>query len=90
LFLGAVGTKKSATAWSIAYKFAASWSETNIHIGNITVTGKSGWSYLDVRSRPYVSNPGTAKATLVMSPHFAYVHRVYDEADFAGIGIGSP
>ncbi len=69
---------------------AASASErspnrTGISVGPITGIAKKGWEYLWVR---YADVEDTASNTLVKQPVAAYVEKVYEEASFAGLGIG--
>ena len=58
---------------------------TGISVGSITGIAKKGWEYLWVR---YADVEDTASNTLVKQPVAAYVEKVYEEASFAGLGIG--
>lgn len=95
LFLGATGshewdTDKGDGPWSLAFKFQASpnagANETleAITIGDITNIQKKGHEYLWVRYEDAV-----ASDTLIKRPKYVYVNKVYREADFNGLGIGS-
>jgi|WetSurMetagenome_2_1015567.scaffolds.fasta_scaffold02057_6 hypothetical protein len=90
LFLGATGSRRGANPfWEITYKFAASPNVTSITIGDITVPAKKGWEYLWTRSRPEVVDSGGLGKSLWMRPWYAYTERVYEEADFADLQIGT-
>ncbi len=91
LFLGASGSLRvpesdpSGGDWEITFKFAGSPNRTGITIGTIAGVSKKGWEYLWVR---YADVEDGASNTLVKQPIAAYVEKVYDEASFAGLGIG--
>jgi hypothetical protein len=90
LFLGATGSRRGANPfWEISYKFAASPNVESITIGDITVPAKKGWEYLWTRSRPEVVDSGGMGKSLWMRPWYAYTERVYEEADFADLSIGT-
>jgi len=84
LFLGASGSQRGSGDWEITFKFAASPNRTDIPVGDITVPSKLGWDYLWVR---YKDDVDTTANTVVQVPAAAYVERVYDFGDFAGLGI---
>jgi hypothetical protein len=85
LFLGASGGKRrSENDWEIGFRFAASPNATNLTIGSITVPSKKGWEYLWVRYED--AEDETAQA-IVKRPVAAYVEKVYDEGNFALLGI---
>ncbi len=85
LFLGASGAKRGLGPWEITYRFAAGPNESDLTVGAITGIAKKGWEYLWVR---YADTEDTAAKALVKQPLAAYVERVYEEGDFAGLGIG--
>lgn len=85
LFLGASGAKRGVGDWELTYRFAASPNATNLQIGDITVASKKGWEYLWVL---YEDTEDSTAKMLVKQPLAAYVERVYDEANFAALGIG--
>jgi hypothetical protein len=88
LFLGAGGSRRGANPfWEINFKFAASPNKENIKIGDITVPKKKGWEYLWVRTRPFINQEGTSRASIWHQPWFAYVEKVYDEGEWSGMGI---
>ena len=82
LFLGAAGSRRGVEMWEVTYKFACSPNKNNITIDTVMVD-KKGWEYLWVR---YVDSE--ANGTLVKQPAAVYVEKVYEEADFALLGIG--
>jgi len=86
LFLGASGSKRGEDDWEITYRFAASPNRTGISVGPITVASKKGWEYLWVR---YADEEDSGSNTLVKKPIAAYVERVYEEGNFAALGIGT-
>ena len=85
LFLGASGSKRGADDWEITFRFAASPNRTNIVVGDITVPGKKGWEYMWVR---YADAEDAAAKAIVKKPRSAHVQKVYEEGDYAGLGIG--
>ncbi len=86
LFLGASGSKRGEDDWEITFRFAASPNRTDISVGSINVAAKKGWEYLWVR---YGDVEDTSSHTLVKKPIAAYVEKVYQEGNFAGLGIGT-
>jgi hypothetical protein len=84
LFLGASGSQRGADDWEITFRFAASPNAKDLSVGPITGISKNGWEYLWVR----YSDTEDANV-LVKQPIAAYVERVYELADFAGLGIGT-
>jgi len=86
LFLGASGAKRGSDDWEITFRFAGSPNRTGITVGSITGISKKGWEYLWVR---YADVEDTASNTLVKRPVAAYVEKVYEEGNFAGLGIGT-
>jgi hypothetical protein len=50
------------------------------------VASKKGWEYLWVR---YADEEDAGSSTLVKKPVAAYVERVYEEGNFAALGIGT-
>ncbi len=87
LFLGATGSKRGTDPeadWEISFRFAASPNATGLSVGPITGISKKGWEYLWVR---YADQEDTATRAIVKRPIAAYVERVYDDGNFAGLGI---
>ncbi len=84
LFLGASGSQRGEEDWEITFRFAASPNIIGLTIGPITGVAKRGWEYLWVR---YAD--AEDQHVLVKQPIAAYVEKVYDEGNFAGLGIGT-
>lgn len=95
LFLGASGSQdwdeqKGDGPWSLSYKFSASPNAgvgqtlPAITIGAINDIAKKGHEYLWVRYEADVN-----QNVLLKKPKFVYVNRVYREADFGSLGIGT-
>ena len=84
LFLGASGSQRGEDDWEITFRFAASPNVTGLTVGPITGIAKRGWEYLWVRY-----SDAEDQHVLVKQPIAAYVEKVYDEGNFAGLGIGS-
>jgi len=86
LFLGASSQTKSQDGITTrTYKFAVQPNETDIVIcDSLEVPDKRGWDYLWVA---YESTADVGKLT--QQPFAAYVERIYGEADFELIRIGS-
>lgn len=88
LFLGASGSRRgkhSRDYWEISFKFAVSPNVSNLRVGPLTVSSKKGWDYLWVR---YADDVSTDRRALIKKPVAAYVEKVYEQADFGGLGIG--
>lgn len=79
LFMGASGSCRGRLDWEISYRFSASENIANYTIPGTTikVTEKRGHDYLWIRFKGEESSNN-----LVQVPEFAYVARVYKEADF--------
>jgi hypothetical protein len=87
LFLGASGSQRGAGEdWEVTFRFAGSPNRTGISVGSITGISKKGWEYLWVR---YGDVEDTSSHTLVKQPIAAYVEKVYEDGNFAGLGLGS-
>jgi hypothetical protein len=95
LFLGCSGSQewddeKGKGPWSLSYRFSASpnagsgQSVPAITIGSISGITKKGHEYLWVRYEDSVDSN-----TLLKKPKHVYVDRVYREADFSVLGIGT-
>lgn len=89
LFLGCTGNQewdsdRGNGPWNLSYKFQASQNVVNLTIGTITGITKLGHEYLWVRYEPKVDSN-----VLLKTPKHVYVNKVYREASFAGLGIGS-
>ncbi len=88
LFLGARGQKRGRGDWEITFLFAASPNATGLTIGPCTGVAKQGWEYLWVWYVKKTQGTGVNKI-LTQTPKFVYVERVYDDADFSLLGIGT-
>jgi len=55
-------------------------------VGPISGISKKGWEYLWVR---YADAEDTGSNTLVKQPVAAYVEKVYEDGNFAALGIGT-
>ncbi|QDU71033.1 hypothetical protein [Mucisphaera calidilacus] len=87
LLLGASGTQRSdGASWEITFKFAGSPNRTGMSVGAMTGISKKGWEYLWVR---YGDVEDAYSSTLVKQPVAAYVEKVYEQGDFAQLGIGT-
>jgi len=85
LFLGASGAKRaSEDFWEITYRFACSANATGLAVGPITGIAKKGWEYLWAL---YEDVEDDDAKRIVKRPVAAYVERVYDTANFGGLGI---
>ena len=62
------------------HTFAASENVTDLAVGAMTVSSKSGFDYLWVRYKQVDSPDGT---NIIPNPAHAYVERVYEKTDFA-------
>jgi len=86
LFLGAEGNKRGLDKWRITFHFAASPNLKNFQVGNITVREKRGWDFM----WPWFGKEEDNSAKAVVPRTKAiYVERIYDEADFSKLGIGT-
>jgi hypothetical protein len=86
LFLGSTGSARERIDWEITYRFEASQnvSELTIPGTGIQVSDKRGHDYMWVRFKKEEAVEG-GKPHLVQVPEFAYVSRVYREADFKSV-----
>jgi hypothetical protein len=96
-FRGAQGQMRPQMGdWQLQFKFEAQQNRTNIPIffentQVITVLSKKAWEYLDVKFIDVDSDDGTGTGlkTISAKPVMAYVHQIFDEADFSLLGIGT-
>ena len=87
LFMGASGSKRvTENDWAVTFNFAAGPNRTDLTVGDITGISKKGWEYMWVRYQD--AEDATAKA-LVKKPVAVYIEKVYDEGNFADLGIGT-
>ena len=85
LFIGASGSKRGADDWEITYRFAGSPNRSGLVVGPITGISKKGWEYMWVR---YADSEDAAAKAIVKKPVAVYIERVYEEGNFAALGIG--
>lgn len=88
LFLGARGSRNDPGEWSVEFTFAVSKNKRHIVIGEMEVALKKGWQYLWIHYQNEVDTTNTA--TVRPKPVAVYVETVYEETDFATLGISSP
>lgn len=89
LFLGAQGTRQGDDTndlWEITFNFASSPNRTNIAVGDITVSAKWGWEYMDIR---YADVADEASAQVLKQPVAVYIQKLYHVADFSDLSIGT-
>jgi len=86
LFQGASGSTRGDDTWEITFRFAASPNVTGLVVGSITGINKKGWEYMWVQ---YKDAEDTGAKCIVKKPASVHVERVYDAANFAGLGIGT-
>jgi len=87
LFLGASGAKRDRyheTPWEVTYRFAVSPNESNLVVGNIGGITKRGWDYMWIRYAELED-----QNAIVKRPVGVYVERVYGDANFGLLGIGT-
>jgi hypothetical protein len=89
LFLGCSGSQewddqKGSGPWSLSYRFVASQNVTGETIGVITGIEKKGHEYLWVKYEESASGN-----SLLKIPKAVYVNKVYKDANFALLGIGT-
>lgn len=87
LFLGAEGSRKGISRndlWEITFKFSVQLEETDIKIGNLTLSKKAGWDYMWV-----TYGKKTVDGKVKTYAKAIYVDRVYYPADFKILGIGT-
>jgi hypothetical protein len=89
LFVGCSGSQewdneKGSGPWSLSYRFIASKNVTGQTIGSISGIEKKGHEYLWVRYEDAVSG-----SSLLKQPKAVYVSKVYKDADFSQLGIGT-
>ncbi len=86
LFLGAdaPGYTDGDPLYELVYNFAISPNRSGLEIGDITVTSKLGWHYLDVRYKAVESG-----SQVFQQPRAAYVHGLYLLGDFSVLKYGT-
>jgi hypothetical protein len=72
--------------WEITYNFAISENQQNIERGDITITEKEGWQYLDIYYQGEKQTLGGTDA-IVQVATFAYVQDTYEKRSFGFLQI---
>ena len=80
LFLGATGRRIKGDKFSVTFKFAVSQNATDLECGDITVSEKSGWEYMDVRYRDKLTGD---LMDIIQSPKQVNIQQVYKTAAFS-------
>ncbi len=86
LFLGATGELVPNIPTEVTYNFLASSNATGLTIGDVLGIAKKGHEYLWVT---FEASEDTSAKKLVQRPLGVYVERVYDEADYSTMDIGT-
>ena len=89
LFVGCSGSQewdddKGRGPWSLSFRFVAEKNVTGQTIGDISGVSKQGHEYLWVRYEDAVDSN-----VLLKKPKAVYVNKVYREANFSALGIGT-
>jgi hypothetical protein len=85
LFLGAMANQRGRGRWRVEYNFAISLTVTKDYGGAIGSVTKPGWYYLWLEQAKAASADGT---TIAYEPAAVHVAQVYDEMNFAALGLG--
>ena len=92
------GSKRGSDDWQITFKFSRSANVEETTIGDIDVyftdgPAKKGWEYLWVWYQPTTQqasvNGSTVDVAVAPNPSAVYVEKVYEEADFSALEIGT-
>jgi hypothetical protein len=85
LYLGAEGQSTSEGKWSVTHRIAVGQTLTSVEVcAGLTIPEIRPWDFTWFAYRE-----GTSENTLIPLPAAAYVEQVYDQGDFAALGIGS-
>jgi len=85
ILLGISGASRGEEAVPVTFKFATSRTRLSFAIHDITAIDKKGWEYLWVEYYP--KENATA---LTSRPKAVHVEKVYEDADFALLGLADP
>lgn len=85
LFVGARGRLRNENEFSLQYQFVASPNVTNLNVNGMLIT-KKGHDFIWFIYGDVVDG-GTS--SIVKRPQYAYVEKVYEDADFSLLGIGT-
>lgn len=84
LFFGAAGFRRPDGIWPVTFRFSCLPNVTGFVVGDITNIDKKGWEYLEV-----VYDYDASSGWMRKVPVHAIVHKVYRDANFAALGIGT-
>lgn len=86
LFLGARGElTRGASAVAITFSFAARPNVSDpFKVGDVEVSFKGGWDYMDVQYEHDTDN-----STLIKKPKFVFINTIYAAFDFSQLRIGT-
>lgn len=84
LFTGSSGSKNGTEKWLMTFNFEALPNKTNVKAGGITIDLKKGWEYIAIRYKKQLSDD---KTRINVTPLQVDVHKMYEESDFADLGI---
>lgn len=92
------GSKRGSDDWQITFKFSRSANVEEVTIGDIEVyfndgPAKKGWEYLWVWYQPTTQQADVSGSTVDVAvapnPTAVYIEKVYEEADFETLEIGT-
>jgi len=86
LFVGANGGDRDDGKYEMTFSFSSKPNKTAQTVGgNITGVAYHGWDYVWII---YEATEDTTSKEMVQRPKWVYVEVVYEEDDFADLGIG--
>lgn len=88
LYLGAEGKEGTKADPLVSHNFLRMPNVSGLTLGDVVGIAKKGHEYLWVRFEEDAAGAGANKV-LRKKPLHVYVMRIYDEADFSSIGIGT-
>jgi hypothetical protein len=86
LFLGADGHMTGDDQWQLTFYFAGSPNREDLKIGSLVGIDKKGWELLWVQ---YKDEANEDYRVMVKTPFIVGVEKVYEEADWSELGIGT-
>jgi len=84
LFMGGAGQSRDDGNYDVIFSFCSSPNLTGLSVGDIANIAKKGWEYLWV-----LYEQCTDQNFMIARPAAVYIERVYDEGNFANLGIGT-
>jgi hypothetical protein len=88
MYLGCAGSCKPGNIWTLAHRFAANPSRSNIKVGpNITIPFKAGFDYLWAMYADAKVQVASGKSFLIQQPVAAFVEQVSPALDFSALPI---